>query len=159
MRISEATHDAVYDVALNMRERDFAEFSAVSFANTRDELAVTLADRFGASPEVHVGYHKDRPVCVGGSILARPNVITLLFFATDEFPRIALPATRYIKKQLFPRLVAAGIHRIEAVSMDGHVETHAWLNTLGLEAETGPMPGYGKGGEAFVQFAWCADVR
>jgi hypothetical protein len=37
--------------------------------------------------------------------------------------------------------------------MEGHVETHAWLNTLGLTAETGPLLGYGKNKEVFRQFS------
>ena len=132
MKIEAATPDAVRSVAVNMRERDFAEFSAVSFAETRFELAEVLTARYGNSPEVHVGFEGLEPVCVGGSIMARPNVISLLFFATDRFPEIVLPATRYIKKQLLPRLIEAGVHRIEAVSMVGHSEVHAWLRTLGL---------------------------
>lgn len=158
MRIEPATPEAVRSVALNMRERDFAEFSAVSFAETRFELAEVLTARYGESAEVHVGFDGLEPVCVGGSVMGRPNVISLLFFATDRFPEIVLPATRYIKKQLLPRLIEAGVHRIEAVSMADHSETHAWLRTLGLRKETGPMHGYGKNGEAFVQYAWSKHV-
>lgn len=160
MKINKATPEAVRHVALNMRKRDFTEFSAVSFAEERADLAEIMAARYGNSEEVHVGITDDgEPVCVGGTIIARPNVVTLLFFATDRFPEIALPITRYIKKQLLPRLVEAGVHRIEAVSMSGYTETHAWIETLGLERETGPLYNYGKGGEAFVQFAWSSDVR
>lgn len=158
VRIETASPDAVRAVAFKMRERDFAEFSAVSYAETRFELAEVLTARYGDSPDVHVGFEGLDPICVGGSVMARPNVITLLFFATDRFPEIALPATRYIKKQLLPRLIEAGVHRIEAVSMAGHDDAHEWLKTLGLKQETGPMHGYGKNGEAFIQFAWSKHV-
>lgn len=160
MKISEATPDDVWAVANAMRERDFAEFSAVSYADDRQGLADIMRDRYGTHPEVQIGYASDgTPVCVGGSVQARPNVISLLFFATDRFPEIGLGITRYIRKQLFPRLIDAGVHRIEAVSMAGYEETHAWLNTIGLERETGPMHGYGKNGEAYYQFSWSKDVR
>lgn len=159
MRISEPTPDAVRYVALNMRERDFDEFSAVSFATDRDELARDITARYGERNDVMVADVEGEPVCVGATIMSRPNVITLLFFATDRFPEIALPITRFIKKQLFPRLVKTGVHRIEAVSMDGYEQAQHWLRTLGLEQETGPMPGYGRNGEAFIQFAWSKDVR
>ena len=143
-----------------MRERDFAEFSAVSFAEGRADLADSMAARYGNSPAIHIGVTDDgEPACVGGTIMARPNVVTLLSFATDRFPEIALPATRYIKKQLLPRLIEAGVHRIEAVSIAGYTDTHAWLETLGLTRETGPLYGYGKNGEAFIQFSWSSDVR
>lgn len=160
MQISEPTTELVYSVAINMRERDFAEFSAVSFADTRSELAEIMAERYGRREDAIIGLTADGvPACVGAAVMSRPNVVTLLFFATDRFGEIALPATRFIKKQFFPRLVDNGVHRIEAVSMDGHIETHAWLKTIGLEPETGPMQHYGKGGEAFVQFSWRSDVR
>lgn len=160
MKISEATPEAVRHVALNMRARDFAEFSAVSYADGRDDLADSMAARYGSSPEIHVGITDDgEPACVGGTIMARPNVVTLLFFATDRFPEIALPATRYIKKQLLPRLIEAGVHRIEAVSIAGYTDTHAWLETLGLTRETGPLYDYGRAGEVFIQFSWCKSDR
>lgn len=136
-----------------MRERDFAEFSAVSYAETRFDLAEVLTARYGESPEIHVGFEGVEPVCVGGTVQGRPNVISLLFFATDRFPEIILPATRYIKKQLLPRLIEAGVHRIEAVSMVEHKDAHAWLRTLGLRKETGPLHGYGKNKEVFLQFS------
>ncbi len=157
MKISEPTPETVHAVALNMRERDFTEFAAVSHAETRDELASIMADRYGQFEGGIVGYADDEPCCVGAAVMGRPNVVTLLFFATDRFREIALPATRFIKREFFGRLKQAGVHRIEAVSLAGYDETHAWLQTLGLEPETRPMLGYGKGGEAFIQFAWVAE--
>lgn len=155
MRIVEATYESVFSVAQAMRDSDYAEFSAVSFADNRDDMAAVLAARYGRSPEIHVGFGDDgEPICVGGTVQSRPNVITLLFFATDRFPEIGLPITRYIKKQLFPRLRAAGVHRIEAVSSVDHTDAHAWLEALGMQAETAPMLNYGKNGEAFLQFSW-----
>lgn len=159
MKIEPATKADVFEVALDMRQRDFAEFSAVSFANSRDELATLLAERYGDRHDVLCGSWKGRPVCIGGFVMARPNVITLLFFATDDFPQIGLGITRFIRKNLFPKLAAAGAHRIEAVSLAEYSEIHAWLATIGLRPETGPLLGYGRNGEAFIQFAKVSDVR
>lgn len=160
MRISSPTPDVVRRVALNMRERDYKEFSAVSFTTSREQLAEAMAERYGSRTDVVVGYLDDMtPVCVGAAIMARPNVVTLLFFATDDLKEIILPVTRFIKKQFLARLVLSGTHRIEAVSLAGYDETHAWLKTLGLDKETESLLGYGKAGEAFVQFAWSKDVR
>ena len=82
-----------------------------------------------------------------------------MFFATDDFPKIGRMITRWLKRELFPRYEAAGVHRIQAISLDGYDEIHRWLISLGLEREAGPMRGYGKNGEAFVQFARCCDVK
>jgi hypothetical protein len=143
-----------------MRERDYKEFSAISFTTDRQQLADAMAERYGERNDVMVGCLDDyTPVCVGAAVMARPNVVTLLFFATEQFGEIALPVTRFIRKQFLPRLVHTGVHRIEAVSLAGYVETHAWLKTLGLDQETGDLRGYGKHGEVFRQFAWSRDDR
>lgn len=159
MKIEPATTDDVLAVALNMRERDYEEFSAVSPSNTREDLANRLAGRYGDRSDVICARVGANPICIGGTIEARPNVITLLFFATPDFSQIALPITKFIRKNLFPKLIAAGVHRIEAVSLAKYDQTHAWLRTIGLEPETGPMLGYGKNQEAFLQFSWSADAR
>lgn len=156
MKIERATESDVYDVALRMRERDYAEFSAVSFANCRDTLAYDLSSRYGGRADVMCGFHENEPVCIGGTIEARPNVITLLFFATDSFTRVGFGATRFIRNELFPRVQKAGVHRIEAVSMVGNDDAHRWLKVLGLDPETGPLRRYGRGGEDFIQFSWVA---
>ena len=55
-------------------------------------------------------------------------------------------------KDLFPRYFAAGVHRIQATSLDGYDEVHRWLRALGLEREA-VLPAFGRNGEDFVQFA------
>ena len=159
MKIEPAGFTDVVDVARNMRERDFAEFSAVSWQIDKESLAHDLGQRYGNRPDVMCGWWNDKPTCIGGVIIARPNVATLLFLATDDFGRIAFPVTKWIKKELFPRLQEAGIHRFEAVSLAANTESHSWLRVLGLTPETKPMKGYGRSGEAFIQFAWVPDVR
>lgn len=156
MKIERATADAVRHVALNMRDRDFAEFSAVSPADTREQLAGVLSRAYGGRDDVMCGYDGSAPVCIGGTLEMWPNVITLLFFATDEFPKIALPVTRFIRG-LFRRYEAAGVHRIQAISLAGYDKTHQWLGTLGLQPETGPLKGYGRHGEDFIQFSRLSD--
>jgi hypothetical protein len=142
-------------VARNMRDSDLAEFLAVSFATDRDELATDLTDRYGHRNDLIAAFVDGEPVAVGAAIEARPNVLSLLFFATDGFPKAALPLTRFITRQLFPRCRTAGVHRIEAISIEGNTAAHRWIETLGLTLET-PIYGHGKGGETFLQYAWIA---
>ncbi len=142
-----------------MRERDFVEFSTVSFFRDRNELAADLAARYGGRPDVMCGSSDGEPVCIGGTLEVRPGVVTLLFFATDAFPRIGLGITRFIKKNLMPRLEQAGIHRFEAVSHADYRETHAWLAAIGLRPETEPMRGYGRDRSAYIQFSKVCDAR
>lgn len=153
MRIEPAAQQDIYYVALNMRDRDYAEINAVSFTNSREELASHFATQLRGRPDILCAWWGDKPVCVGGFIENRPRTISLALFATDDFPKIGLGLTRFIRKQMFPRLEKAGVHRIEALSLAGYDSVHAWLRTLGLEQEGGPMKNYGRGGEEFIQFA------
>ncbi len=157
MRIERASTEEVRLVAFNMRDRDFLEFSGVSFVDTREDLANLLARNYGGRSDVMCGAIGDRPICIGGTLELRPNVITLLFFATPEFPEIALSITKFIRNELFPRFFANGIHRIEAVSLAEYSDVHKWLRSIGLTPETGPLKNYGKAGQSYIQFSKVAN--
>lgn len=123
-------------------------------ADTRAQMASLLPWRYGMRDDVLCGADNDgTPIWIAGTIEGRPHVVTLLFFATDAFPKYALPTTRFVKKQLFPRYFEAGVHRMEAISLASYEKAHGWLRVLGLTPETGPLEGYGKRGEAFIQFS------
>lgn len=153
MRIEPATAEQIHDVALEMRSRDFDEIGAVNEADTREDMAALLVQKLGNRDDILCASWRGEPVCIGGFILVRPRTIALMLYATDQFPRIGLPLTRFIVKQMMPRLEAAGVHRFEAQSLAGYDQVHAWLRTLGLDPETGPLLNYGRRGEAFVQFS------
>ena len=135
-----------------MRDRDFAEFSATADVDTKEELADLLAQRYGGRGDVLCGFCGDDPTCIGGTIETWPGVMSLLFFATDDFPQIGRAITRFIRRELFPRYAEAGIHRIQAISLDGYSEVHGWLQAIGMRKEA-VFPAFGKNGETFVQFA------
>lgn len=156
MRIAEPTFTDIYNVARHMREADFHEFRAVHDTDDRLELAFKLGNLYQDYAGAMVAHDDKGAVCVGATIEGRPNVVTLLFFANDRFSGIALPITRFIRNNLFPKLVERGIHRIEAVSMASHEQAHAWLKAIGLTPETEPLRGFGKKGEAYIQFSWVA---
>lgn len=139
-------------VAENMRDRDVAEFMAVSHAETRAGLVDDLVARYAQHPGLICGFADNEPTAIGAMVAARPNVITLMFFATEKFSKIAIPLTRFIRQRLFPRYINDGVHRIECVSIDGYEETHRWIEALGLQHEA-RHEGYGRNGETFHTFA------
>lgn len=154
MKIDVARPGEIRRVALAMRERDFDEISALAPADTREELAAFLEQCYTGVPDVLCGHGRDgEPICIGGLIQLRPNVASMLFYATDDFPQIGLQITRFVRNELIPRYMAAGVHRIEAASLADYAQVHRWLGTLGLAPEGGLMFGYGKRGEAFQNFA------
>lgn len=153
MQVDATTPENVRFVAERMRDSDFREFSAVSYAKTRQQLADVMVDLYGRHPGGMCAYAAGSPAAVGALIEGRPNVVTLMFFATDAMAGIAIPLTRFIRKSVFPLYRDDGVHRIECISIDGHGEAHRWIEILGLKREA-VFQGYGKHGEAFHQFAW-----
>lgn len=141
-----------------MRDSDFREFSAVSWAKTRQQLTDIMVEIYGNHPGGMCAYAAGNPVAVGAMIEGRPNVMTLMFFATDTLADIALPLTRFIRSTVFPRYRDEGAHRIECISIDGYEEAHRWIEILGLKREA-EFPAYGKNGETFHQFSWVRDVK
>lgn len=153
LKIDPAAPAQIHDVALGMRPRDFAEISALNFADTRPELAEILVARYKNNEDVLCGSWRGFPIVIGGFLQTRPNVLSMMMFATSEFPKIGYGITRFLKNTLMPRYEQAGIRRFEAISLDGYAEVHDWLRVLGLEAETGPLRNFGKNGESFVYFS------
>jgi hypothetical protein len=154
MMTEAATVAAVREVAENMRPRDREEFMAVSPFETHGQLVDAVVERYALHQDAYVFRTDDgRPVGVAGMIRHRPNVITLLFFATEQLAEIGSDLTRFVRKVLFPKYRELGVHRIECASIEGYAETHRWLEVLGLQQEA-VMPGYGRGGETYIQFAW-----
>lgn len=158
MKIDAPSREDILAVALAMRARDYDEFSALSFTDSREALAEVLAGRYADRDDTFCAYAGDDPVAVGAMVQSRPGVVTLMFFATDRLNEIGLALTKFITQRLFPAYRASGTHRIECVSLEGYDEVHRWIEVLGLRREAGPFHGFGKGGEAFVQFAWVADA-
>lgn len=158
MKIEPARPEDIYEVAVAMRGRDYEEISCLYPTNTRVDLAMSLVQRYGNRPDILCGFWNDTPVCIGGFIEVRPRVISMMLFATEDFPRIGLGITRFTTRQMMPRLIAAGVHRFEAMSLAGYDEVHAWLRLLGLEPETAPLRNFGKDGESFVLFSKVLDA-
>lgn len=158
MKIEPARTSEIRYVAERMRDRDVAEFSALNRADTREELAAAMVAQYGGSGDVLCATHDDEPVCIGGFFEFWPSVVTLMLFATDDFPQIVVPLTRFMLRVALPSYEGAGIHRVQAIALARNAETCRWLELLGLKREA-VMRGYGKQGEDFIQFAKVSDVR
>jgi hypothetical protein len=155
MKISEATADEAMRVAACMRERDAIEFFAVSGCPSIGHMKRAAAERAIATKALCAS-RDDIPVGIGGLVETRPGVASLLFFATDDFPKIAIELTRFISKELLPAGKDMGFHRIECVSHELHTDAHRWIKQLGLKEEA-VLQGFGRGGETFILFSWVAE--
>ena len=149
-----ASIGALYDIALNMRERDYEECSALSFAESRHELAEEIARAWSKSETTIICGTKELGGIAAFTYMPlRHGVWNMGLIATDQFNKIHLSLTRLIIKSIIPILDNAGAHRVEAQSIAGYSSVHNWLKFLGLEEES-VIKGYGKNGEDFVNFAY-----
>lgn len=74
-------------------------------------------------------------------------------FATDDFPAIGLPFTKFVKQHFIPGLFQdLGARRLQAESHGNHAWAHRWLKLCGAEQE-GVLRQYGKDGADYLQFS------
>jgi hypothetical protein len=153
MKVGPLTADQIRYVAERMRDRDLAEFSAMSYFDDRESAARYLADSYAEYPGLEcVTLDDGTPVGVGGVIWVRPNVASMLFFATDDFDKIVVSLTRHSAKNIFaPAKVIA--HRIECFSLASYTQMQQWVELFGLRKEA-VLSQYGKNGEDFFVYAW-----
>jgi hypothetical protein len=154
MILTPATADDIRLVALGMRDRDFAEAEPTCWTEDRAGVADELVERLGSQRNVFAVAPRagEPPVCIAGAIPVRPNNLGLVLFATDQWPLVSGRLTRFLKRSYIPAAIRDGVHRLEAITLDGHTEAHKWLRYLGLQADA-PLINYGKRGETFWVFS------
>lgn len=91
-------------------------------------------------------------------VLARsaPHSIDASFVATPAWASVAARFTRHCVANLRPMVLAAGIRRIECRAWEGHSDARRWLAWFGAKEEC-RIPGWGRDGETFIQYAWSRD--
>lgn len=137
-----------------MRERDLEEFLAVSYEKDKDELARSLAQRYGDLPFAFCFGIDDKPVAIWTGIELHPGVWSIGMWATDDFPKIAKFVTKMCCTHIFSAMLTTGCHRIECKSIIGYDSVHRWLSFCGLRQSKETLQKYGKNGEDFVLFEW-----
>jgi len=139
-----------------MRQRDKDEIYATTWTNssvkfTERMMALSLG-MGGGGAYARIIVHEGEPVCAVGAIEARPGVWSAFMFASDNFHKVQLFVTKYVRQRIMPYVVEQGAHRVECQSKADYLEAHEWLRrSLGAEGES-ILKGYGKNGEDFVTF-------
>ena len=151
-----AQPEEVYDVAINMRERDFEEIDALRWSEGREELAQGLCNDLGSFQNVFVCGDDEGPIVVVCYVPLRKGVWSLGLFATDRFQKVGAFLTKRIIRDIIPSLNRANAHRVECQSICGYDEIHKWLKFLGLKEEN-VVRGLGKNGEDFKTFSWVRE--
>jgi hypothetical protein len=148
--ISHCTHETVLHVARNMRAADKEEIYATRFEENPFLLTHDVMQFRSFS---WVLWWNEKPCAVGGAGELWPGTFTMFMFATDDFPRIGLMATRFAKRTVIPTLFRdCNARRLQAHSHQNHGVAHKWLETLGFQREA-VCSGYGRDGADFYQYA------
>jgi hypothetical protein len=145
-------------IARNLRAADHREIAATRWAEWEpDEFAMEIMSWTKLGPSYLVYGRDGPPVAVFGATQPWPGMFSAWLIGTADFPSVALPLTKFVKRVFVPHLRERA-HRIEARSIDGHAHAHRWLKALGAKEE-GRMHGYGKDGEDFLVFTLPATNR
>lgn len=153
IRLGDATKEQVHYIAMNMRERDFQELRALSWFDTREEIAADLAERYGGRMFCFCFTYKDEPVAILAGIAMHKSLWNMGFFATDKISKIKKVVTKFCSREFFGGMRTAGAIRVECQSIVGYNEIHKWLLLLGFrQGQT--LEKFGKDGQDFVTFEW-----
>lgn len=97
-----------------------------------------------------------QPVMVFGLSPRHSRMVEAWAWGTDQMKRAVPIATRFMLRHVLPDLIASGIHRIEARSLENHDLAHGWMVQLGGKREA-IMHNYGLNRETFHLYAWTKD--
>lgn len=137
-------------VCRNLRPASRREAFATRWDNDPDALA---ADLWTATQPGGYTVELERPVYAGGYINTHPGVWRLWGFATPEWPRIAVPLTKWVKRFMIPAIFKAGAHRVESCVLDNQPEVEGWLRLLGGVKEA-TLSDFGKDRENVHIYKW-----
>lgn len=131
-----------------MRECDVREI----FGLQPDTPPAVIAAQAVQADSVVLKY-RDRPVAVIASRLIVPHWLEVWAFATDDWPRVALTATKYVKRHLVPGFLQAGVHRAECRALADNGGTCRWLEACGARPEA-LLRDCGPDRLDFILYAW-----
>lgn len=151
MRLADLTENAVRHVVENMREWDRREIFATKFHGREEDQLIEAV--MASGPVSWVAYNQLEPIAVFGCMPMWPGAWSMWFFATDKLPTIGLGVTKLIIRYIVPMLWDGGARRLQCYSMEGHVEAHRWLETLGAK-RAATFPDFGREGETFHAYVW-----
>ncbi len=154
MIVEMTAQEALY-VSLNLRDVDYRELTANRWIEGKSKREI--CEEIGIEAYRHPGiawtcYHKDVPVAIGGIAYHHPKNGTAWLFGTDKLCNRAWgEITRHSRTLMKNILEVCNIHRVEALSVDFHKESHFWLEKIGMKKEC-TLHKRGQNGEDFHMF-------
>ena len=140
-------------IAANLREADRLEIAAMSAATDPSPFLAPKIMAFAR--EVYVAC-SGRPVAAWGFVELWPHVGSCFAFGTDEWGLALRAVTTHVRRYMFPRVIAAGYHRMECRALAGREDVRRWVALLGGEPEA-LLRKAGKNGEDFMIYRWISE--
>lgn len=145
----------VRTVCRNLREPDIDEVRGIMGVFNPELLAQQIIH--GISGLKWIGYRLEggeKIMCgVGGFTFLRHGVAEGWVIGTQDFPKVYRTLTKFIIRDILPKLEGVNIHRLQCQSITTHTEAHDWLEMMGAVNE-GVLYGYGANREDFYSFSW-----
>ena len=159
MIVRDATDRDLAHVVWNMRDADAREVYASRFVEDPRELVKELAALRPRCLTLSALCGADgRAIGLIGAVLMWPGACSAILIATDDWPKIAFAATRWVKRVFLPIYVAPTCHRAQCEVWEGNAVSIAWLESMGAKRE-GRLERYGKNGEHFLPYAWLRSEK
>lgn len=155
MKITAPEHASVFHIAQNLREIDRVEI----FAIRNHDNPFMLTNEVMTRPEMSwVLWHDDVPAVLLGGVEMWRGVWSIHCFGTNDWHKLAIPLTRFVKKVMLPLLFNKfDAHRLEADSIANHSQAHRWMEMCGARRE-GVKAKRGRGGEDYFTYVIVKDV-
>lgn len=107
----------------------------------------------------YVGLHDGKPAYGGSVTEVYPGAFQFWSLATEDFAKIMLTVTKFVRRVMLPEIFQRGAWRVEARCIGGDDEVQKWMTLLGAKLEE-TQKSAGRNGEDFLIYVWSAnDVR
>lgn len=152
--LTDIDHVSIEYIAINMREGDWTEISALLPHDSRIRFAWEAYHHILNNGRGQVSWHDGRPAALAAFVEMRPGVWEVYMCGTGDFTAALVPLLRWFRREANDILGVCKGHRLQCDSRCGYDEAHKMIMAMGGKAEGEPMRRYGKDGSDFQRFVW-----
>lgn len=145
--LKKATWADILRVAENMNAIHRRHVCAT--CGTEDPVVAIQRMALRAYVGVTIWRDEDEPIVAAGAVIQHPGVAATFMYATERWPEVVIETTRFFHRTLKSALRAAGVHRLQTLSMAGDQATDRLKQAFGSMPEA-IFRNYGKNGEDFI---------
>ena len=155
LTVRHATAEDVDYVVRRMRAQDRREVYGVRFSSDPDaligEFVAGITNQSFAYFYAVASKHTHRAIALIAIVLATPRAAFASLIATDEWLKIVLDVTRFIRDVVIVDCIKSGLRRVELRALASWHANRRWLESMGaiFECECPCLSD-----EPYAQYAW-----